>query len=129
MSASALTTQDRRTYHQRLMDLTTRLSGGVAQLAAEALRPTGSEGTAADSPAREATPTSSEAEEDVARTVLLSEEQILAEARAALERLDMGTFGKCERCNREITKTRLNAVPYARYCMRCASDTAAGSKN
>ena len=51
--------------------------------------------------------------------VLMTEEQLLAEARAAIERLDDGTFGKCERCGRTIAKLRLNAIPYARDCIIC----------
>ena len=65
-------------------------------------------------------PAGNEADEDVARTVLLTEGQILAEARAALGRLDAGTFGACERCGRAIARTRLDAVPSARHCARCA---------
>ena len=49
----------------------------------------------------------------------MTEEQLLAEARAAIERLDDGTFGKCERCGRTIAKVRLNAIPYARDCIIC----------
>ena len=120
MSKLTLTAEDRRAYRERLLKLTERVSGDVAQLQDEALRPTGSEGTAADAPAHGAAPVSSEADEDVARTVLVSEEQILAAARAALARLDEGTFGRCDRCGRAITKARLNAVPYARHCVRCA---------
>jgi len=129
MKKMGLKTEDRRTYRQQLLNLTDRLSGGVAQLEAEALRPTGSEGTAADAPAHEAAPTSNEAEEDVTRTVLMSEDQILAEARAALIRLDEGTFGRCENCGRAIAKARLDAVPYARNCIRCARTNANGTTN
>jgi RNA polymerase-binding transcription factor DksA len=120
MSKMALSAQDRQTYRQRLLKLTERVSGDVAQLEDEALRPTGSEGTAADAPTHDPAQTSSEADEEVARTVLMTEEQILAEARAAIARLDEGTFGRCERCGQPITKARLNAVPYARHCIHCA---------
>ena len=120
MSKTALTAHDQQTYRQRLLGLTERVSGDVAQLEDEALRPTGSDGTAADAPTCQPTPASTEGDEEVARTVLLSEEQILAEAQAALTRLDEGTFGRCERCGRAITKSRLNALPYARQCIRCA---------
>jgi RNA polymerase-binding transcription factor DksA len=50
----------------------------------------------------------------------MSEEQILGEATAALERLAAGTFGTCEKCGRAITKSRLDALPYARACTSCA---------
>lgn len=45
--------------------------------------------------------------------------QVLAQVRAALERLDSGTYGKCERCGREIGARRLEALPYATLCIDC----------
>lgn len=122
-----MTEGDRRVYRRQLQDLIDRLSGGVARLEDEALRPTGSEGTAAEGPAHDPVSSSSEAEEDVARTVLLAEGQILTEARAALARIDAGTFGVCERCGRTISRTRLEAVPYARNCINCARTAEVGT--
>ena len=115
MSRMHLTVNERRTYRRRLRELTTRLSGGIVQLEAEAL----------STPTHEADRAVRESDEELARTLLTSEEQILSEATAALERLVAGTFGTCERCGRAITKTRLDAVPYARTCARCASKPAA----
>ncbi len=42
-----------------------------------------------------------------------------AEIVAALQRLDDGTYGKCERCGREIPIDRLEALPTARQCVDC----------
>jgi DnaK suppressor protein len=42
------------------------------------------------------------------------------EAMAAIERIDHGTFGKCEGCGGAIPKGRLEALPYARTCVKCA---------
>jgi RNA polymerase-binding transcription factor DksA len=39
---------------------------------------------------------------------------------AALERIADGTFGKCAACGEQISKERLNAVPHAARCRRCA---------
>jgi len=39
---------------------------------------------------------------------------------AALERITHGTFGRCEECQESIPQTRLQAVPYACYCVDCA---------
>lgn len=44
----------------------------------------------------------------------------LAEITAALERLDAGTYGACERCRRMIPPERLAARPTARHCVACA---------
>lgn len=43
------------------------------------------------------------------------------EVRAALARLDAGTYGRCERCGQDIAPERLEARPIARLCIRCAS--------
>src|SRR5262245_26167049 len=103
--------EDVRSYRLLLQSLADRLSGGIARLTAEATRPTGSEGTSAEKPAREPMVTSSEGDEEVARGVLASEGELLAEVREALTRIDVGAFGWCERCGRAIGKTRLNTVP------------------
>jgi RNA polymerase-binding transcription factor len=54
-----------------------------------------------------------------ALSLLGTEEEILSECRAALERFDLGTFGRCVKCQRPIEKPRLETVPYARHCTRC----------
>jgi DnaK suppressor protein len=36
----------------------------------------------------------------------------------ALERIDEGSYGLCERCGRPIEKARLKALPYATLCVK-----------
>ncbi|GAA3539589.1 hypothetical protein AFL01nite_26050 [Aeromicrobium flavum] len=48
-------------------------------------------------------------------------ERHLTEIAAALERLDAGTYGICERCGRPIPAGRLEARPVARTCVACAT--------
>ena len=38
---------------------------------------------------------------------------------AALQRLDAGTYGVCERCGQPIPPRRLEALPYATLCVAC----------
>lgn len=38
----------------------------------------------------------------------------------ALARLDLGTYGKCEKCSEPIAKARLELLPFATSCVRCA---------
>lgn len=45
----------------------------------------------------------------------------LAEVGAALQRLEGGTYGLCERCGQPIAEARLEARPAARTCVSCAS--------
>jgi DnaK suppressor protein len=45
---------------------------------------------------------------------------LLAKIERALERLDEGTYGICERCGKPIEKARLKALPYASLCIKDA---------
>jgi len=43
----------------------------------------------------------------------------LRNARAALRRIEEGSFGKCQECDQDIHSKRLAAVPWATFCIRC----------
>ena len=43
---------------------------------------------------------------------------LLKKIDRALERMDDGTFGICERCGKPIEKARLKALPYANLCIK-----------
>jgi RNA polymerase-binding transcription factor DksA len=57
---------------------------------------------------------------DMNTTLLVNEQYIVAEAREALARIENGTFGVCETCGKPIVKARLEALPFARCCVKCA---------
>jgi DnaK suppressor protein len=46
---------------------------------------------------------------------------LLRQIDDALERIDTGTFGECERCGNEISQARLKAMPTAALCIECAT--------
>ena len=41
---------------------------------------------------------------------------------AALDKLEKGGFGLCEKCGRPIAPQHLEAIPWARNCISCARD-------
>jgi DnaK suppressor protein len=43
----------------------------------------------------------------------------LRDARAALGRIQDGSFGICQRCDEDIHPKRLAAVPWAAFCIHC----------
>ena len=43
----------------------------------------------------------------------------LRDARAALRRIEAGSFGTCQECEGNIHPKRLAAVPWATFCIRC----------
>jgi len=45
----------------------------------------------------------------------------LKEVRAALGRIEAGTYGECERCSAEIPDERMEAMPTASLCIACKS--------
>jgi RNA polymerase-binding protein DksA len=53
-------------------------------------------------------------------------EKELELVEAALARLDAGTFGRCLRCGNEIPAGRLEALPWAAYCIACQKLVAEG---
>lgn len=50
-----------------------------------------------------------------------SERKLLLEIVDALARIENDTYGICEGNNEPIPKARLDAIPWARYCVACAS--------
>lgn len=48
-----------------------------------------------------------------------SERNTLRLIEEALERIADGTYGMCVNCGQEIQIKRLEAIPWARYCIKC----------
>lgn len=46
-------------------------------------------------------------------------QDILTQVNAALQRMDEGTYGICQRCGKAINPERLEAFPYVAYCIDC----------
>jgi DnaK suppressor protein len=59
-------------------------------------------------------------EQEFALDLMDSEKKMLKEITDALNRIGDGTFGICEGKGESISKARLNAIPWARYCVTCA---------
>jgi DnaK suppressor protein len=103
-------TEDRRTTAQRLAELRRDFSGIV-------------EASADSNADDEHDPEGSTIAFERAQVGALIEqcERHLAEADAAQQRIDAGTYGRCESCSRSIAPARLEARPVARTCIACAS--------
>ncbi len=55
-------------------------------------------------------------------------EKMLDQVRAAIVRLEKGTYGICEVCGGEIGEERLQAIPYAATCVHCARSAQNGAR-
>jgi RNA polymerase-binding protein DksA len=60
-----------------------------------------------------------EAPESVLHQLEGKQRRTLREVLAALERIESGSFGRCEHCGGSIAELRLEALPMARYCLGC----------
>jgi DnaK suppressor protein len=59
------------------------------------------------------------AERELAIRNLDRESNLLRNVRAALRRIDDGTYGVCVHCEEDISPKRLNAVPWTPFCIAC----------
>jgi DnaK suppressor protein len=59
------------------------------------------------------------AERELAIRNLDRESNLLRNVRAALRRIDEGTFGVCLHCEEDISPKRLAAVPWTPFCIQC----------
>ncbi len=59
------------------------------------------------------------AERELAIRNLDRESKLMSNVRAALARIEDGTYGVCLNCEEEISIKRLNAVPQTPYCISC----------
>ena len=50
----------------------------------------------------------------------------LLEVESALDRLDSGEYGTCANCGTSISSKRLQAIPWATYCVDCQDKAADG---
>lgn len=58
-------------------------------------------------------------EHDLNLSIVENTAQELERIQEALDKLDKGTFGRCENCGTWIPLQRLKAIPYARLCIPC----------
>lgn len=117
-----MTSAECDSYRQLLLALRQRLTGDVTHLTREALREAGGEasGSLSNTPLHMADLGSDNFEQEFTFSLLENQEQTIEEIDAALDRLRQGTFGRCEECQKDIPRARLQALPYARCCVACA---------
>jgi len=58
-------------------------------------------------------------ERELAIRTLDRDSNLLRKVRGALARIADGSYGTCMHCDEEIKPKRLDAVPWAKYCIRC----------
>jgi len=114
-----------KVFKEHLLALRARLRGDVSQLADAALKKNRSaaNGDLSSMPIHMADLGSDNFEQEFTLSLIENEGVTLEQIEAALERVEDGTYGMCEECGARIPKSRLQAIPYATMCVRCASRT------
>jgi DnaK suppressor protein len=93
---------------EAVRDAADRLSAGAQEAAQRELS------SSDQHPAELATET---LERELDQSVVLAARAELVECEDALHRIDDGTYGKCGECGKPISDERLEALPFARYCL------------
>jgi RNA polymerase-binding transcription factor DksA len=99
-----------------------RLRGDVSTMADAALGKTRAEasGDISSMPIHMADLGTDAYEQEFTLSLMASEEGTLEMVEHALERIRAKTYGTCEECGSVIAKKRLEAIPFAALCIRCA---------
>ena len=104
-------------YRERLLELRDRLKRDIAghvESIQESVRTSGDDVDLPTHPADRDV-------EGLDKEVELGQRQhvILDQVEAALDRIDDGTYGRCQACGEDIARTRLDALPYTPLCIQC----------
>jgi DnaK suppressor protein len=121
-----MTNTNLTSYREKLLALRASLLGDVNQMEDDSLKdhakttsiPTDREELGSD-----------DADQELTLTLLGSDEDILDQIGAAIQRIEDGKYGRCEQCGEQIPKSRLDAIPYAADCVRCASQQEDGHEH
>jgi RNA polymerase-binding transcription factor DksA len=110
-----LNARDLESYKLLLTHIRREVSGDISDLEADAFSTDGDR-LSVDNPADIG---SESFAQEFSLELLQRDEATLGEIDEALARVTTGAFGFCEGCEEAIPKVRLNAVPYARFCVDC----------
>jgi DnaK suppressor protein len=106
-------------YKALILDLRARVRGEVTQMADGALETPLPENNGDLSSAADLG--SDNFEREFTLSLVESKDETLEQIDEALERIANGTYGVCENCETKIPRARLQAIPYANYCVSCAA--------
>ncbi|MBI1883393.1 MAG: TraR/DksA C4-type zinc finger protein [Chlamydiae bacterium] len=111
-------------YKKILIDERDRLSSDISHLKDDHLQKSQKEmtGELSGYSIHMADMSSDDYDRGVALGIFTQEQEILYLIEEALKRMDEGTFGICEVCDKPISAKRLEAVPYATLCLPCQSE-------
>ncbi|MHC4115891.1 MAG: TraR/DksA family transcriptional regulator [Planctomycetota bacterium] len=114
-----LSASEIRSLHILLLSKRNEIVGNVTEMESEALHKERTD--LSNVPFHMADAASDNYEIENALGLMESERKILVEIDDALRRVEDGNYGICEGAGEFIPKKRLHAIPWARYCINCAT--------
>ncbi len=111
-----LTPEEVEEFHQRLLAMRRELVGDISYMNGETLE-NDNRGALSSMPVHMADVGTDNYEQEFALDLLDSERTMLKEIDTALEKVANDTYGVCEGTGNPIGRARLDAKPYARYCI------------
>ncbi len=118
-----LSKEDGAKYKRLLVELRDHLIDGVNFLASDNLKRTSRDtsGELSGYSLHMADAGTDNFDREFALSLVSNEQEALYEIEESLKRLEAGTYGICELCEKPIRKERLEAVPFAKNCVQCQS--------
>jgi DnaK suppressor protein len=108
-----------RSQKEKLLQLRDAMVDSMAGVAQDTLR-SRAEGSEASAFGMHQADAGSDAyDRDFALSLLSQEQDALYEIDQALKRIELGTYGVCEMSGKPIPRSRLEAIPFARFTVQC----------
>jgi RNA polymerase-binding protein DksA len=116
--ATHLSKADIQHFRELLLDKRRQLMGDVGGLQSEALNSNrrDASGDLSNMPLHMADVGSDNYEQELTLGLIEGERALLGEILEALDRIEKGTYGICVATGQPISKARLNATPWTKYC-------------
>jgi len=122
LMSAAFKTDELELFRETLQDLRARLRGDLDQMTDEALRRdnNGGTGNLSNVPLHMADLGTDNYDQEFTLGMIENEQSTLELVNEALDRMERRTYGLCTECAEPISRPRLQAIPYAKHCIRCA---------
>ena len=121
MASSGLTKKDLERYKKILQEIRTKIAGDLKHLESDSLN-TNQRDAAGDLSGYSfhmADMATDNFDREFTLGLASNEQQSLNMIDVALRKIEEGTYGICEQCDKPIAAKRLNAMPHGRLCIKC----------
>jgi len=116
-------TREMNRYRKQLQEITARVRPDVEAVTEQVMGGSGGQagGQLSNAPMHMGDNGTDEFLHEMNAVLLENEQYLVDESRHALDLIENGSYGRCEQCEAEIARERLDAIPYVRLCIGCAS--------